>query len=103
MMRSIIIVSCLCLGLWSLNGLAAEEMTLQQTIDKAKSTLNKAIAVQGGWMSTKKLITSAELSAAKGDKKKARQLAEKAQREAELSYQQALNQTTHWSEPDYLK
>lgn len=102
-MRPIIVVSCVILGWWSSNSLAVDDNQVQQSIEMAKEVFNKAVAEQGGWMSTKKLINSAELNATKGDLKKAQQLAEKAGREAELSHQEALNQKSNWSEPAYLK
>jgi hypothetical protein len=76
---------------------------MQQAVEQAKEAFEKAVAEQGGWMSTKKMIRSAELSATRGNKDKALELAEKARREAELSYQQAVDQKQHWSEPKYLK
>ena len=102
-MRLIIVTSCFILGFWSTSGLAVDEKQVQQSVEMAKEAFDKAVAEQGGWMSTKKLISSAELSATKGDKDQAKQLADKARHEAELSYQQALNQKKDWSEPAYLK
>lgn len=102
-MRLIILAGCLSMGLWSALVLAVDDKQVQQSIELAKAAFEKAVAEQSGWMSTKKLISSAELSVTKGDKNKALQLADKARREAELSYQQALNQKKEWAEPSYLK
>jgi hypothetical protein len=74
----------------------------QQVIKEAQQELDKAIALQGGWGSTVKLIKKAKQSIAKGNQKKALELARQAKREAELSYKQAVNQNKHWSEPAYL-
>jgi hypothetical protein len=82
---------------------AADEAQVAKAIDAAKAAFEKAVAEQGGWVSTKKLIKDAELTAAKGDTDKAKHLADRAKHEAELSYQQALNEKKAWSEPDYIK
>lgn len=102
-MRLTILIAYILLAAWSANSLAVDDKQLQQSIEMAKQEFDKAVAEQGGWMSTKKLISSAELSATKGDKDKAIQMAEKARREAELSYQEAVDQKKNWSEPGYLK
>jgi hypothetical protein len=91
------VVMCLSMPVW-----AVDEQQVQQTIDAAKSAFNKAVAEQGGWMSTKKLLKDAELSAAKGDQQKALELANQAKHEAELSYAQSTTQKQKWSEPAYL-
>lgn len=102
-MRLIILAIGIGIALWSSAALAVDEAKVQQAVEAAKKEFEKAVAEQGGWTSTKKLISSAELSATKGNKKKALELAEQARREAELSYQQAVNQEKNWSEPGYLK
>jgi hypothetical protein len=99
-MRRLILVVVL-IG-WSVPVLALDEQQVQQAIQQAKQAFEKAVAAQGGWVSTSKLLKQASLSAAKGDRQKALTLADKAKREAELSYTQALNQKKNWSEPDYL-
>ena len=81
---------------------AVDEQQVQQAVEAAKSAFEKAVAEQGGWVSTSKLLKDAELSVANGDKQKALQLAEQAKREAELSYNQIVEQKSNWSEPDYL-
>jgi 2',3'-cyclic-nucleotide 2'-phosphodiesterase (5'-nucleotidase family) len=102
-MRYVIFVCYFAATIWSVAALAADDKQVQQAVEQAKEAFEKAVAEQGGWMSTKKMIRSAELSATKGNKDKALELAEKARREAELSYQQAVDQKQHWSEPKYLK
>ena len=102
-MRLSTIISCLIATMLSSSAFAADDKEVQKAVEMAKQTFEKAVKEQGGWVDTKKLIKSAELSATKGDKKNALKLAEQARREAELSYQQALNQEKNWSEPAYLK
>jgi multidrug resistance efflux pump len=102
-MRLLIFAGCLSFGLWSASVFAVDDKQVQQAVEAAKKSFEKAVAEQGGWVSTKKLISSAELSATKGDKNKAMELANRAKREAELSYQQAVSQKKGWSEPAYLK
>lgn len=102
-MRFIILAIAIGMALWSSAALAVDEEKVRQAVEEAKKEFEKAIAEQGGWMSTKQLISSAELSATKGNKQKALELAEQARREAELSYQEAVNQEQNWSEPGYLK
>lgn len=81
---------------------AADEQKVQQAIHDAKQAFEKAVAAQGGWESTSKLLKDAQLNATKGDSTKALELANRAKREAELSYTEAMNQNKNWSEPDYL-
>ncbi|KPJ96869.1 MAG: hypothetical protein AMJ55_01270 [Gammaproteobacteria bacterium SG8_15] len=96
-------INILLAVLWSTSVPAVDDKEVQKAVDLAKQTFEQAVKEQGGWVSTKKLIKSAELSATKGDRGKALKLAEQAQREAELSLQQALNQKNNWSEPAYLQ
>ena len=99
----LVLVSCLTSSLLSTSAFAVDDKEVQKAVELAKTTFEKAVKEQGGWVSTKKLIKSAELSATKGERDKALKMAEQAQREAELSYQQALNQKKQWAEPSYLK
>ncbi len=102
-MRLTIFINILVVLLWSANVPAVDDKEVQKAVELAKQTFEQALKEQGGWVSTKKLIKSAELSATKGDREKALKLAEQAKLEAELSLQQALNQKQKWSEPAYLK
>jgi|GEM_PF-3210610 len=102
-MRLTMYINILLAVLWSTSVPAVDDKEVQKAVDLAKQTFEQAVKEQGGWVSTKKLIKSAELSATKGDRGKALKLAEQAQREAELSLQQALNQKNNWSEPAYLQ
>ena len=102
-MRLTIFINILVVILWSGSVPAVDDKEVQKAVELAKQTFEQALKEQGGWVSTKKLIKSAELSATKGDREKALKLAEQAKLEAELSLQQALNQKQKWSEPAYLK
>lgn len=102
-MRLTIFINILVVILWSASVSAVDDKEVQKAVELAKQTFEQALKEQGGWVSTKKLINSAELSATKGDREKALKLAEQAKLEAELSLQQALNQKQKWSEPAYLK
>jgi len=92
------VMLCLCSPVW-----AVDEQQVKQAIDEAKSAFEKAVAEQGGWVSTSKLLKDAELSATKGDTQKALELANQAKREADLSYAQSIDQKQTWSEPEYLR
>ena len=96
-----LIIAMMIIG-WSLPVLAVDEQQVKQTIKEAKQEFDKAVAAQGGWVSTSKLLKDAQLSVTKGDKQKALELARKAKQEAALSYAEAVNQDKNWSEPDYL-
>lgn len=91
------------LTLWMSGAWAADKAEVMKAIAAAKAEFDKAVAEQGGWVSSRKMIRSAELSVAKGNNEKALELAEQARREAQLSYQQAIKQNKQWSEPDYLQ
>lgn len=100
-MRKIFILSlmlCLSMPVW-----AVDEQQVKQAIEDAKTAFDKAVAEQGGWVSTSKLLKDAQLSASKGDKQKALELANQAKHEAELSYAQSAKEKEGWSEPDYLR
>jgi len=100
-MRRIFVIGlmvCLSTPAW-----AVDEQQVKQAIEDAKNAYNKALAEQGGWMSTSKLLKDAQLSVAKGEREKALEMANQAKREAELSYAQSIKQKENWSEPDYLR
>jgi len=102
-MKFTTLLGCLILTIYSFNIQAADEKEVQKAVQQAKQAFDEAVKAQGGWVTTKKLITSAELSATKGDRDKALELANQAKHEAQLSLQQALNQQKNWTEPGYLK
>jgi nucleoid-associated protein YgaU len=65
------------------------DYTAEQAIANAKSTNAKAKKMGAEWRDTGKIIKSAEAAMAAGDEEKAKQLAGKAQRQAEFAMQQA--------------
>lgn len=75
----------------------------QEAIEQAKQAQDKAASLNGGWVTTDKLIQQAEAALAKGEDNKAVALAEEAKQDAELAYAQAKNQSEHWSVPPYAK
>lgn len=102
-MRLTMYINILLAVLWSASVPAVDDKEVQKAVELAKQTFEQAVKEQGGWVSTKKLIKSAELSATKGNREEALKLAEQAKLEAELSLQQAVNQKENWSEPAYLQ
>ena len=102
-MRLTIYTNILFVVLWSASVPAVDDKEVQKAVELAKQTFEQAVKEQGGWVSTKKLIKSAELSATKGNREEALKIAEQAKLEAELSLRQALNQKENWSEPAYLE
>jgi len=82
---------------------SADQQAAVNALKEARSLFDKAVAEQGGWVTTKSLLTDAELAITKGDYGAAVLLADKAKREAELSYSQALSEQTNWTEPSFLK
>ena len=102
-MKLVKVISCLVITAWSLSVQAVDDKEVQKAIELARQSFEKAVKEQGGWVSTKKLIKSAELTATKGNRQKALELAEQARHEADLSLQQAINQRKNWDEPGYLK
>ena len=81
----------------------ADKQAAIDTLTQARELFAQAVAAQGGWGSTKKLLKNAEVSVAKGDYDKALALAEKAKRQASLRYTQAKSELTNWSEPEFLQ
>ena len=80
---------------------AAEDA--RAAIDSARSQFKQAVELQGGWVTTEALLESAEKLYASGDANTALQLAALAKREAQISYEQAVREKDHWSEPPYLR
>ena len=99
-MRSAVVI--IPLVLWANIVFAGDDEQLKKTLDEAQAAFNQAVALQGGWESTKKLLADAELSAARGDKDAAMKQAEQAKREAQDSLAQAQGQQKAWSEPPYI-
>lgn len=97
---------CVFLGLSILIGGSAQVLAdpnLQEAIAEARKAQDKAASLEGGWVTTDKLIQQAEAAFAKGEDEEAVALAEKAKREAELAYAQAKDELEHWSVPPYVK
>jgi len=97
--KYIIIAITLCL---MIPAQAADKQSAEKALSRARDMLEKSVALHGGWQSTKKLIANAELSVTKGKYEQAVQMANRAIREARLSYEQAQRESKTWSEPDYL-
>lgn len=72
-------------------------------ISEAKALFKEADQLQGAWVTTGKLIKSAEKALKKGQDNKALKLANKAKMEAKLSIAQAEEQLKNWSEPAYIE
>lgn len=95
---SLLLSTCLLSPVW-----AADKQQAAKVIDEAKSLLQEAIKLQGGWTSTQKMIKKAEDMLAKGHADKAFKLAGKARDEAKLSLRQAQEQNKNWAPPPYLQ
>ncbi len=83
-------------------GVEAGDADVREAIAAAKAAQKKADSLQGGWVTTEKLIKQAEKASSEGQKETALKLANKAQKEAELAYAQAERERKHWSPPPYL-
>jgi len=73
------------------------DYTAEQAIANAKSANAKAKRMGAEWRDTGKIIKSAEAAMAAGDEEKAKQLAGKAQRQAEYAMQQAKDENARLS------
>ena len=86
--------------------LAAANVTAGETagavLAEAKAMYKKADNLQGAWVTTEKLIKQAEKALKNNNKNIALQLAQKARKEARLSYTQASDEAQNWSEPSYI-
>jgi len=80
---------------------AAAEKSIETTVDKvryeavmaeAEAARKKAASVGGEWRDTGKILKSAAEAASKGDYATAIKLAEKAKRQGELGYEQAMSE-----------
>ncbi|GMR08386.1 MAG: hypothetical protein BMS9Abin26_1391 [Gammaproteobacteria bacterium] len=100
MYRHIIKLAVLALVLVFLGGCAAQDekkagankvpAEVSQAIKAASAAKKKAASVGGEWRNTGKFIKKAKKAAKKGHFKKAIKLANKAKREGELGYKQAM-------------
>ncbi len=81
----------------------ADSMSIsKQALQKAKQAQQRADSVYGAWMTTEVLLQKADQAVKKGDAETALKLAKKAQREANLAYEQAIDQQKNWSPPAYI-
>lgn len=101
-MKKIFLVPLLSNLFW-LSANAAENEDATKALKEARVLFEKAVANQGGWQSTIKLLKNAELSLKKGKSADALSLARKAKQEAQLSLAQTQRERNNWSEPEYLK
>lgn len=67
-----------------------------KAIEDARAAVKKAESVNGLWRDTESLIKQAEAALAQGNEATAIKLAQKAMKEAELGYQQAMNERKNW-------
>ena len=81
------LVASLTTGCW-----ANEKADFEQTLTAAREARKKAAAVGGEWRDIGKFLEQAEQAAAKGDFATANELAEKARKQGELGYEQAMSQ-----------
>lgn len=102
-MKKLIVYAVVSIALvTSVSAHAGDKQAAEKALSQARELMEKSVAIQGGWQSTKKLINEAELSVTKGSYDKATKLAKQAIREARLSFQQAQREKKDWSEPGYL-
>ena len=120
MRRSICISLCLCFGLPALNGCTvvqrsdtpvareptpadrsvipkrlpavADEAAYQRMLKEAREWQRKAASVDGEWRDVQSLLEQAEQAAAKGDFRRAIELAESARFQSEMGYRQMRTQ-----------
>lgn len=67
-----------------------------KAIDEARAAVKKAASVNGLWRDTEDLIKQAEAALAQGNEETAIKLANKAKRQAELGYKQAMDEQKNW-------
>lgn len=80
---------------------ADEKADFEKALAAAEAARKKAASVGGEWRDTGKFLKKAEATASEGDYTKAMKLAEKARRQGELGYEQAL-QEKDAGIPDYM-
>lgn len=81
---------------------SANQKSAQEAISAAQQAQKKAASVKGEWRDTGKIIKKAQQSMKKGDFDKAVKLANKAERQGNYGYEQAVSQKT-LKMPSYLK
>ncbi|WP_089727544.1 hypothetical protein [Candidatus Thiosymbion oneisti] len=86
-----ILVAALAAGLPT-GSWADDQADFEKAMTAAREARKKAATVGGEWRDIGKFLKQAEQAAAKGDFATANQLAEKARRQGELGYEQAMSQ-----------
>ncbi len=86
-----ILVAALAVGLPT-GSWADDQADFEKAMTAAREAPKKAAAVGGEWRDIGKFLEQAEQAAAKGDFATANQLAEKAKKQGELGYEQAMSQ-----------
>lgn len=86
-----ILAAALASGL-PLNGWAGDRADFEKMMTAAQEARKKAASVGGEWRDIGKFLKQAEQAATKGDFATAGKLAEKAKRQGELGYEQAMSQ-----------
>ncbi len=71
-------------------------------LKEAKTVLDEAVSLEGGWTSTQDLIKESEQQLQSGAKDQALKLAKQALAEAKLSLERARELNKNWSVPKYL-
>ena len=97
-----IVFSGLIFGMMSGIVSAADTTQAQKAIAAAENAQKKAASVDGEWRDTGKIIKKAKAAQSKGDYAQAVKLANKAERQGELGYEQAHSQEK-LQIPSYLK
>lgn len=67
-----------------------------KAIEEARAAVKKTASVNGLWRDTEDLIKQAEAALAQGNEETAVKLANKAKRQAELGYKQAMDEQNAW-------
>ena len=97
-----VLAGLLAAGSPLVNAAAPTEADAANAIAAAEAARDKAASVGGEWRDTGKMIKSAQAAAKKGDFAAAVKTADKARRQGELGYEQAVSQK-ELKMPSYLK
>ena len=97
-----IITAVIMAGIISNNALASDQKTAQAAVAAAETAQKKAASVEGEWRDTGKLIKKAQAAMKEGNFDQAIKLANKAERQGNYGYEQAVSQK-ELKMPSYLK
>lgn len=97
-----IIIVVIMTGIISNNALAGDQKAAQAAITTAEAAQKKAASVESEWRDTGKIIKQAQTAMKKGNFNEAIELANKAERQGQNGYQQAVSQK-ELKMPSYLK